>query len=180
MQEIKAFNEKRAEIYWWLSSLYAKELTEDNLQQYHSAEIRSFLTGLGENSHLKPAIERVIDALNRLMDRDDAQLELAADFCDLFLKSDKESALPYASMYIGKSGLLNDQPATDMEKLMAEHGIEVEKGLNEPADHIAIELDFLGNLIIRSNELEQDRHGRSVFRARAVYPATAPQLDSTI
>ena len=70
MQEIKAFNEKRAEIYWWLSSLYAKELTEDNLQQYHSAEIRSFLTGLGENSHLKPAIERVIDALNRLMDRD--------------------------------------------------------------------------------------------------------------
>ncbi|NRF14180.1 molecular chaperone TorD [Vibrio coralliilyticus] len=163
MQEIKAFNEKRAEIYWWLSSLYAKELTEDNLQQYHSAEIRSFLTGLGENSHLKPAIERVIDALNRLMDRDDAQLELAADFCDLFLKSDKDSALPYASMYIGKSGLLNDQPATDMEKLMAEHGIEVEKGLNEPADHIAIELDFLGNLIIRSNELEQDRHMEEAF-----------------
>ncbi|NRF31141.1 molecular chaperone TorD [Vibrio coralliilyticus] len=163
MQEIKAFNEKRAEIYWWLSSLYAKELTEDNLHQYHSAEIRSFLTGLGENSHLKPAIERVIDALNRLMDRDDAQLELAADFCDLFLKSDKDSALPYASMYIGKSGLLNDQPATDMEKLMAEHGIEVEKGLNEPADHIAIELDFLGNLIIRSNELEQDRHMEEAF-----------------
>ncbi|QSA19875.1 molecular chaperone TorD family protein, partial [Vibrio furnissii] len=29
--------------------------------------------------------------------RDDARLELAADFCDLFLKSDKDSALPYAS-----------------------------------------------------------------------------------
>lgn len=156
MQEIKAFNEKRAEIYWWLSSLFAKELTEENITQYHSPEIRSFLTGLGENEQLKPSIDRITDALNRLMDREDAQLELAADFCDLFLKSDRDSALPYASMYIGKSGLLNDTPAKEMEELMAEHGVEVDKNLNEPADHIAIELDFLGNLIIRSNEAEDE------------------------
>lgn len=158
MQEIKAFNEKRAEIYWWLSSLYAKELTDENIEQYHSAQIRSFLAGLGENSELKPSIDRVIDALNRLMDREDAQLELAADFCDLFLKSDRDSALPYASMYIGKTGLLNDAPAKEMEELMLKHGVAVDEALNEPADHIAIELDFLGNLIIRSNELEQERH----------------------
>ncbi len=37
---------------------------------------------------------------------------------------------------------------------MLDHGVDVKKGLNEPADHIAIELDFLGNMIIRSNELE--------------------------
>jgi len=156
MQEIKAFNEKRAEIYWWLSSLLAKELTQENIDQYHSAEIRSFLTGLGENESLKPAVEKLTDALNRLMDREDAQLELAADFCDLFLKSDKDSALPYASMYIGKSGLLNDTPAKEMLELMTEHGFAIDENLNEPADHIAIELDFLGNLIIRSNELDQE------------------------
>ncbi|WP_391089606.1 molecular chaperone TorD [Vibrio sp. NH-UV-68] len=158
MQETKAFNEKRAEIYWWLSSLFAKELTEENLQQYHSAQIRSFLSGLGENAELKPAVERVVDALNRLIDREDSQLELAADFCDLFLKSDRDSALPYASMYIGKNGLLNDTPAKELEALMNEHGVSVEHGLNEPVDHIAIVLDFLGHLIIRSNELEQQRH----------------------
>lgn len=156
MQEIKAFNEQRAEIYWWLSSLLAKELTEEAIEQYHSAEIRSFLTGLGENETLKPAVSDMIDALNRLMDREDAQLELSADFCDLFLKSDRDSALPYASMYIGKSGLLNDQPARDVEALMQKHGVQVDENLNEPADHIAIELDLLGNMIIRSNELEQE------------------------
>lgn len=163
MQEIKAFNEKRAEIYWWLSSLFAKELTEENITQYHSPEIRSFLTGLGENEQLKPSIDRITDALNRLMDREDAQLELAADFCDLFLKSDKDSALPYASMYIGKSGLLNDTPAKEMEELMAKHGVEVDKNLNEPADHIAIELDFLGNLIIRSNEAQDEAKIEEAF-----------------
>lgn len=163
MQEIKAFNEKRAEIYWWLSSLFANELTEENLQQYQSEQIRSFLSGLGENTELKPAIDRVIDALNRLMDRNDARLELAADFCELFLKSDRDSALPYASMYIGESGLLNDKPAKEMEEIMREHGVAVDAKLNEPADHIAIELDLLGNLIIRSNELEQERHLEEAF-----------------
>ncbi|KJY83139.1 molecular chaperone TorD [Vibrio galatheae] len=158
MQEIKAFNEKRAEIYWWLSSLYANELTEQHLEQYQSQQIRTFIAGLGENAQLKPAIDRVTDALNRLLDREDAQLELAADFCDLFLKSDRDSALPYASMYIGGSGLLNDTPAQEMEAVMLEHGVSVDEQLNEPADHLAIELDFLGNLIIRSNELEQQRH----------------------
>ncbi|MCW8335062.1 molecular chaperone TorD [Vibrio paucivorans] len=158
MQETKAFNEKRAEIYWWLSSLFAKELTETDIEQYQTPEIRSFLAGLGENETLKPSIDKMTDALNRLNDREDAQLELSADFCDLFLKSDKESALPYASMYIGKSGLLNDEPAKEMASLMAEHSIAVSASLNEPADHIAIELDFLGNLIIRSNELEQEQH----------------------
>ncbi|MDA0127587.1 molecular chaperone TorD [Vibrio sp. MarTm2] len=156
MQEIKSFNEKRAEIYWWLSSLLAKELTQEALDQYHSAEIRSFLSGLGDNPDLKPSVDNLVDALNRLMDREDAQLELAADFCDLFLKSDRDSALPYASMYVGKSGLLNDEPAREMEALMQKHGVQVDENLNEPADHIAIELDFLGNLIIRSNELESD------------------------
>ncbi|MGF1910398.1 molecular chaperone TorD [Vibrio kasasachensis] len=158
MQELKAFNEKRAEIYWWFSSLFAKELTEAELVQYQSPEIRSFLAGLGENPTLKPAIDRLVDALNRQIDREDGQLELAADFCDLFLKSDKESALPYASMYVGKSGLLHDEPAIEMEALLIQHGVAINKEMNEPADHIAIELDLLGNMIIRSNELEQERH----------------------
>ncbi|GLO61211.1 chaperone protein TorD [Vibrio sp. MACH09] len=158
MEETKAFNEKRAEIYWWLSSIFAKELTEQDLQAYHSAEIRSFLTGLGENDVLKPSIDKLVDALNRLQDRPDVELELAADFCGLFLTTDKTGALPYASIYIGEQKLLNDKPAQEMQQLMLDHGVDVKKGLNEPADHIAIELDFLGNMIIRSNELEKLEH----------------------
>ena len=57
-------------------------------------------------------------------------------------------------MYIGETGLLNDKPAKDMEDIMAKHNLVVNQDLKEPADHIAIELDFLGNLIIRSNETE--------------------------
>ncbi|MFA0629304.1 molecular chaperone TorD [Vibrio sp. 10N.222.49.A3] len=165
MKDTKAFNEQRAEIYWWLSSLFAKELTQEELDHYHShsVEIRSFLTGLGENETLKPAIDSLVDALNRLQTREDAQLELSADFCDLFLKTDKHGALPYASMYIGQTGLLNDKPAKDMEEIMAKHNLVVNQDLKEPADHIAIELDFLGNLIIRSNETELEEELEKSF-----------------
>ncbi|UGA55987.1 molecular chaperone TorD [Vibrio sp. VB16] len=158
MEETKAFNEKRAEIYWWLSSLFARELTPEEIETYQSPEIRSFLTGLGENENLKAPVNKLIDALNRLQDREDAHLELAADYCELFLTTDSAGALPYASMYIGKAKLLNDKPAREMEALMQSKGIDVKESFNEPADHVAIELDFLGNMIIRSNELEKLQH----------------------
>lgn len=163
LQETKRFNEQRAEIYWWLSSLFAKELTTEELEKYHSPEIRSFLTGLSENPTLKSAIDNLVDALNRLQTREDAQLELSADFCELFLQSDKHASLPYASIYLEKDKQLNGKPAHAMAKLLEDSGFKVDENLNEPADHLAIQLDYLGNLIIRSNELEQASHLETAF-----------------
>ncbi len=36
MQEFIAFNEQRAEIYWWMSSLLSRELTEDDITEYQA------------------------------------------------------------------------------------------------------------------------------------------------
>ncbi len=163
MREVKAFNEQRAEIYWWFSGLFAKALTKKELDAYHSVEIRSFLAGLGENKSLKFAVENLVDALNRLQKRQDAQLELAADYSQLFLNKEKFGALPYASMYVGQSASHNDNPADEMTKLMADFGVHGEDKLNEQTDHIAIQLDFLGHMIIRSNEFEQEKHMEEAF-----------------
>ncbi|OBT15943.1 molecular chaperone TorD [Vibrio sp. UCD-FRSSP16_10] len=169
MQELKQFNEQRAEIYWWFSSLFSKELTEDDLAAYQSPDVRGFLAGLAENSELTQAVNRLVDALNRLLDRNDAQLELSADFCDLFLTSDKYAALPYASIYLDESKLLNGKPAQAMTALMLDKGIVIDKSFNEPADHLAIELDFLGNLIIRSNQLETEAHLEEAFAEQKAF-----------
>ncbi len=63
-----------------------------NLTTTLSVEIRSFCC-LGENETLKPAIDSLVDALNRLQTRE-VQLELAADFCDLFLQR-QTSMVPF-------------------------------------------------------------------------------------
>ncbi|EJL6664792.1 molecular chaperone TorD [Vibrio cholerae] len=153
MQELKILHEKRAEIYWWLSSLFFQELSEQDIARYHSAEVRTFLSGLADEQSLSREVKHLVEALNRLQDRQDAQLELAADFCDLFLKSDRDSALPYASVYTDK-GLLNGKPAQQMRELLGAHGVKVEQNLNEPEDHLAIQLDFLAHLAISANQIE--------------------------
>lgn len=130
-----------------------KELSEQDIARYHSAEVRTFLSGLADEQSLNREVKHLVEALNRLQDRQDAQLELAADFCDLFLKSDRDSALPYASVYADQ-GLLNGKPAQQMRELLGAHGVKVEQNLNEPEDHLAIQLDFLAHLAISANQIE--------------------------
>ncbi|PSW03746.1 molecular chaperone TorD [Photobacterium lipolyticum] len=166
MQEYIAFNEQRAEIYWWMSSLLARELTTEDFMEYHGDEMFTFLSGLGMTPELKQPVESFREAINRLKVREDAQLELAADFCGLFLSTPKSGALPYASMYVGESGLLNDKPAQDMNKLMEQYNIAQRKEFNEPADHIAVELDFMGNLIILANHQKDDEKREEVMQAQ--------------
>lgn len=166
MQEMIAFNEQRAEIYWWMSSLLSRELTAEDLSHYHSGEILTFLSGLAMTPALKQPAADFQHALRRLETRADAQLELAADFCGLFLSTPKTGALPYASVYVGESGLLNDQPAQDMNQWLARYEIAQRKEFNEPADHLAVELDFMGNLIILANQQDSEQAAEPLMQAQ--------------
>lgn len=157
MQEFIAINEQRAEFYWWMSSLFATELTQKDLDNYHGADMDNYYSVLAMTEELKAPVAEFRHVLAKLKVREDAQLELAADFCGLFLSTPKSGALPYASMYIGKTGLLNDKPAEEMGQWMDKYGIAQRKDFNEPFDHLAIELDFMGNLVILANkEADED------------------------
>ncbi|UXI02522.1 molecular chaperone TorD [Photobacterium sp. TY1-4] len=169
MQEMIAFNEQRAEIYWWMSSLLSRELTAEDLNHYHSGEILTFLSGLAMTPELKQPAADFQNALQRLATRADAQLELAADFCGLFLSTPKTGALPYASIYVGQSGLLNDQPAQEMNQWLERYDIAQRKDFNEPADHLAVELDFMGNLIIRANQQADEQAAEPLMQAQLAF-----------
>lgn len=169
MNELTAFNEQRAEIYWWLSSLLSAELTTEQLEQYGSFEVRTFLSNLAETPELSDSVNALIEKLNAVQGREDAQLELSADFCDAFLGSDKSSALPYASMYLDKSGLLNAKPAQDMREWLTKYNIAQKAEFNEPADHIAIELDFLGNLIVITNQQASEDEFEAYMNAQLTF-----------
>ena len=49
-------------------------------------------------SPLTAAVNGLENSIATLTVRDDARLELAADFCGLFLMTDKQAALPYACL----------------------------------------------------------------------------------
>ncbi|MEE3796465.1 molecular chaperone TorD family protein, partial [Escherichia coli] len=82
--------------------------------------------------------------------RQDAQLGLAADFCGLFLMTDKKSALPYAPQY-------PQQEPGMIKHLLLEAGMEVNDDFKEPADHLAIYLELLSHLHFSLGESFQQR-----------------------
>ncbi|WP_246616336.1 molecular chaperone TorD [Thaumasiovibrio subtropicus] len=150
-------NENRAQMYWWFSSLFFTELTEKQLQHYMSPQFLAFIQQLSEAEELQDASEHFSHALTRLNSREDVQLELAADFCSLFLTGDRASAIPYASVYLSQDKLTHGETAQEIRALLIEHQIGLDAQHNEPADHIAIILDFVGNLIINMNKHESDQ-----------------------
>lgn len=90
---------------------------------------------------LTAAVNGLENSIATLTVRDDARLELAADFCGLFLMTDKQAALPYASAY--------KQDEQEIKRLLVEAGMETSGNFNEPADHLAIYLELLSHLHFR-------------------------------
>ena len=117
---------------------------------------------------MREAVAELNDAIARLLVRPDRQLELAADFAGLFLVDPKQGALPYESLYRGEAKLLMQAPMTEMQARLDRLGINVSDKYKEPADHLAIELDLMGNLIIRAAEAKSavERNAGSTSRKR--------------
>ena len=141
--------ETRASLYWWFSTLLTRELDEDQLARYTTGEGKALLDDLAEDPKFSPSVDKINKALAQIGPMEHPALELAADFTELFLMDAKAGASPYASVYQSDGGLLFQKPHDDMVALLKSQGLAVEARFNEPADHIAIQLDYLGNLIIK-------------------------------
>ncbi|RJG50463.1 molecular chaperone TorD [Motilimonas pumila] len=152
MQQADNWHETRASLYWWLATLFTKELDKDEFKRYSSGEGRDFIQQLAADDELQTGALAMLSALSKLTVLQYPELELAADFSQIFLTDKKAGAPPYASVYRSESGLMMQQPHQDMVNLLQQQGLAVTKDFNEPADHIAIQLDYIGNVIMRDAE----------------------------
>ena len=150
--EYKELMESRASVYWFLSTLFAKELSQEQLSALTTGEGAQFLTQLAATPEFQPAIAQMQNALGQLTPNNQAALELSAEFTSAFLMDFKQSAPPYASVYISEDHLLMQQPHQAMLQQLTNLGMSVDSNFQEPADHIAIQLDCMGNLILQAIE----------------------------
>ncbi|HGN1706349.1 TPA: molecular chaperone TorD [Providencia rettgeri] len=140
-------SEQIACAYAWLAQLFSHELDTQQLAQLQSAEIADWFSILKSEVALSTAVQLLESKIATLHVRNDAQLELAADFCSLFLMSDKQSALPYASVY-PKMKQANEH----VKYLLLEAGLQSSDSFNEPIDHLSIFLELLSHLHFSSGE----------------------------
>ncbi|MGQ2249590.1 molecular chaperone TorD [Salmonella enterica] len=142
--------EQYACVYAWLALLFFREVDDEGLIQLQSAESADWLALLKRQPALAASVALLEQKIAALSLRQDAQLELAADFCGLFLMTDKKSALPYASEY-------PQQEPGMIKHLLLEAGMEVNDDFKEPTDHLAIYLELLSHLHFSLGESFQQR-----------------------
>jgi putative dimethyl sulfoxide reductase chaperone len=96
--------------------------------------------------------------LGSLIDYLEAEKELQIEFSKLFVGPFKVLASPYGSVYLEEGNTAHGDSTLDVIKIYQEENLQVD--LKEPADHIAIELEFMYYLAskeieaIENNDLE--------------------------
>lgn len=155
--ELTAINTARHRVYQLLSSLFAKELDQTRVDELSSAVAQAFWQQLATQGAFEPHVTAMVNTIAKL-DSSEQQLELAADYCGLFLVGTRHSASPYASLYLGKEEdtLFGDEHQQIIEFLKQEK-LQVKSDFVEPADHIAVILAYAGHLALQANDEQQLR-----------------------
>ncbi|QBM22360.1 molecular chaperone TorD [Citrobacter arsenatis] len=133
--------EQMACVYAWLAQLFSQERDDQSLALLQTRELAEWFAVLKGEPSLEAEVLLLEEKIAALKVREDATLELAADFCSLFLMSDKHAALPYASAH------LDGGPNYGVIKqLLSDAGMQVSDAFSESADHLAIFIELLSHL----------------------------------
>lgn len=148
-------NNARNSVYQLLSSLFAKEINRAMLEELNGDNAQAFWAQLATQPEFEHYVKTIVDTLANL-NTDDDLLELAADYCGLFLVGNKHSASPYASLYIGdKEPTIFGPQHQQMLTFLQEKQLQLHSDFSEPADHIAVILAYAGHLSLSADEAHQ-------------------------
>ncbi|MEZ9199590.1 molecular chaperone TorD [Shewanella sp. 10N.286.54.B9] len=154
-------NQARSTIYQLLSSLFAKEIDHKTLHELTSTQAQAFWSQLAAEPSFKADVDVIVAEFAKL-NSDKALLELAADYCGLFLVGTKHSASPYASLYLtdkpvakGDEPLLFGEQHQQMTQFLKQSQLQVQSEFPEPADHLAVILAYVAHINMHSSNQEQ-------------------------
>jgi len=156
-QYLVAAMSNRSAIYNFLSRMYEKEITTELLKEMideKSPILR--VEGLQEipDDELKNGLEKLRKYLEGLKERDleEARLELAVEYANLFLGIKGKPPHPSESAYRSEDHLIMQEPMDEVLHAYWDAGVNKDKKFTEPADHIAVELQFMAYLCRKTAE----------------------------
>lgn len=165
-------SEQRALVYDWFSTLYAAEIPRHRLAAYLAGEAAPFFEGFSTMG-LGVEAGRLQAAIEALRPVDDAHLELAADFAQMFLLDAKAGALPYASAHDTEQGHLFGPAEARMRAFLANASLAIRDDFKEPADHLAVYLASMARIALeqaRTADIAAAARDQSAFLGDALLP----------
>lgn len=143
------------QICGWLSGLYIREVDQAQLEAYLSGAAAPFLAAIAQGCDCRAEQAEFEQAVTELAGLDNAARDLAADYAALFLLFGSQAAPPYASLYGAAASTTMLGAAHDrMVARFNAAGLASTIAANEPADHIAFMLEYLG--LLHSGEVQSE------------------------
>lgn len=133
---------RRAAVYQWFSQLLFQELSETQLQALGEKESQNWIASLAAIPSLAADAIRLESSLEQVLQRADRQLELAADYAEIFLLAPPGGVSPYAGHYPHTTPSLERM---QMNAMLVEYKLAPRE--NEASDHIAVQLALMAEQI---------------------------------
>ncbi|WP_280770211.1 TorD/DmsD family molecular chaperone [Salipaludibacillus daqingensis] len=139
----------KANIFKVLSELYKKP------EQDHEDLFPPFLEAI---EAIFPELHKEGEKVKKIFGKEDLKKNqsILIDYSKLFVGPFDVLAPPYGSVYLEEARQIQGQSTRQVERLYEKAGIEKTADFHEPADHIAVELEFIYYLYymyIDTNEL---------------------------
>lgn len=134
-----------------MSRLFLKPLSNGDIAEMAQADLIERSRQFDEGSLIQQGFNDMGRAL-RLRNSGTRQ-KLATDYTMCFdgiSSIDDLVAVPYASVFLSESGLLNQAPRNEVYHLFLSEGVKLKPDINLPEDHISFELEFLAVLSERA------------------------------
>lgn len=151
--ELTKLISNRGSTYGFLARIYRVEVDQELLDQMArmGLSIKVDLPEISEGYRMLKGF------LEHLTER--TVTDLAVDYARIFLGAGAKSgdgAYPYESVYTSPEGLVMQDARDQVFKLYREEGLDRAEELNEPEDHIAVELEFMSYLCQKTTEALKD------------------------
>lgn len=123
------------------------------------------------NNHFRtrnnPQAIASLAALQALCQQADAEQihTLAADYQQLFIGPGDLAAPPWGSVYLHPNKEMFDDSAVEVDRFYRRHGLALDTGVNEPADHIGLMFAFLAWLCARDLDERYSNPGSQRWKA---------------
>ncbi|MBG0790283.1 MAG: molecular chaperone TorD family protein [Desulfovibrionaceae bacterium] len=131
----------------WISALFARELTADDVESYRSGDGETLLDTLQSELDCGEAVEPIRSRLNDSQPASDTALDLAGDFAWLFHGvGGPRSAPPHEHDWSEASDGTQMECIDQCLSLMGKCGLGPSPESGETVDHVGTQLELLGYL----------------------------------
>lgn len=138
--------------YRWLAQFLLCPPTRETLEAYRADDGQRILDQLEALPALAPVAAWLRDQVAEGQDLADLQKRMTRAFSLAFEMGGPRAVPPYASVYLSDSGRLFQKPTRDMVALLNELDMGLPADVNEPADHLAIQLHISAELLERAED----------------------------